>query len=334
VDGFAFDRLARTFAAATSRRSLLGLFTGAAQLSLLITPRAAEETDAAGRRRRRKKPHHHHKRRRRDNRNGQRNGDQKGTKGCVGAGKAKRPGRPCCAGLTEDASGTCGLPPSPPAPPACAASCSGCCTGESCQPGTATTACGRGGVACQTCGADAVCAGGVCTVPACGEGGPCLVFLSSVPTPSGALGGLTGADGFCQNLANVATPTPLPGTYQAWLSDNTGSPSTRFTQSTGPYRLVTGETVAANWTALLSGTLQHAIDVTENRDTGIHVPVWSDTTITGTLADGDDDCSEWMDGVNGFGQFGSSSQTNNHWTDNGRIGCASTSRRLYCFQQQ
>jgi hypothetical protein len=49
----------------------------------------------------------------------------------------------------------------------------------------------------------------------------------------------------------------------AWLSDSTGSSSTRFTRATVPYKLVNGSTVASNWTALTSGTLAHAMDLTE-----------------------------------------------------------------------
>ena len=89
--------------------------------------------------------------------------------------------------------------------------------------------------------------------------GPCRVFVSST-THSGNLGGLSGADTTCQNLANAAG---LPGTYRAWLSDNTQSPSTRFATSTGAYALVNGVTIAASWTDLTDGTLASPITVTE-----------------------------------------------------------------------
>jgi hypothetical protein len=49
---------------------------------------------------------------------------------------------------------------------------------------------------------------------------------------TGALGGLIGADQQCAALAGAAG---LSGTYRAWLSDDTGSPATRFTPSTVPY---------------------------------------------------------------------------------------------------
>ena len=41
----------------------------------------------------------------------------------------------------------------------------------------------------------------------------------------GNIGGLTAADSICQTEADDAG---LPGTYKAWLSDSTASPSSRF----------------------------------------------------------------------------------------------------------
>ena len=87
--------------------------------------------------------------------------------------------------------------------------------------------------------------------PPCGAGGPCRVFLSSA-TYDGNLGGLSGADAKCQGLATAAG---LPGIYKAWLSDGTSAPSTRFVPSSGPYQLVTGTPIAANFTDLTDGTL-------------------------------------------------------------------------------
>ena len=83
----------------------------------------------------------------------------------------------------------------------------------------------------------------------CGEGGPCRVFVTSTEY-GGIIGGLTGADTICQQLAEASN---LSGTYKAWLSDSTDSPSTRFVRSTGPYQLVDGTRIAANWTSLTDG---------------------------------------------------------------------------------
>src|SRR5262249_60032996 len=101
----------------------------------------------------------------------------------------------------------------------------------------------------------AVCAPGTCK----------RVFVSSgVPAPSGKLGGVTAADTFCQTTADGKR---LGGTWKAWISDTTSSPSTRFTQATVPYRLLDGSTIANNWMALVSGTLQHSINIQEDGTT-------------------------------------------------------------------
>src|SRR4051794_29230703 len=71
--------------------------------------------------------------------------------------------------------------------------------------------------------------------PACG-GGTCTVFLYTTLL-SGDFGGLANADGICQVAADDAG---LGGTYKAWLSDNTASPSTRFTRAAQPYVLPNG----------------------------------------------------------------------------------------------
>ena len=91
----------------------------------------------------------------------------------------------------------------------------------------------------------------------CGTGGPCRVFVTAARYSANLGGGLTGADTLCQVEAETAG---LPGAYKAWLADESGGPSTRFRLSSGPYQLVTGETVADNWDDLTDGALRHAID--------------------------------------------------------------------------
>ena len=69
--------------------------------------------------------------------------------------------------------------------------------------------------------------------PACGGDGSCTMFITDNQF-TGDLGGLDGADDKCQGEADGADD--LAGTYRAWLSDFTGSPSTRFeTQAAFPY---------------------------------------------------------------------------------------------------
>jgi hypothetical protein len=53
-------------------------------------------------------------------------------------------------------------------PPACTPdNCDGCCAGDECRPGTATSACGAAGFGCEACDADETCDDGSC-VAACG----------------------------------------------------------------------------------------------------------------------------------------------------------------------
>lgn len=164
--------------------------------------------------------------------------------------------------------------------------------------------------------------------PVCPTGGPCLVFLTSTGH-TGALGGLAGADAICQARATAAG---RPGTYRAWLSDTTGSPSTRFTQSAGPYVLVNGTTIANNWADLTDGTLAAPINVTElGTVVGPPIAVFTGTRPNGT-ADPFDHCQNWTMAAVGAGVGGSVIDTDARWTAFALFGC-SDMRRLYCFQQ-
>jgi cysteine-rich repeat protein len=92
-----------------------------------------------------------------------------------------------------------------------------------------------------------------------------IAFTSST-LHTGDLGGLAGADAICNMLALDAG---LPGTYMAWLSTGVESPATRFTQSTVPYVVPTGNVVAADWASLIDGGLDFALARTE---TGANSP--------------------------------------------------------------
>ena len=206
-----------------------------------------------------------------------------------------------------------------------------------------------------------------CTTPQCGDGitntaageacddnntddgdgcsGDCksrerLVFVTSidfkgdlatdpVDNPN-ALTGLTLADYRCQTLATKAA---LPGTYKAWLSTDTESPSTRFdTTFTGLYRLPTADfpTIAEGWTALTSGTLTHPINADE---TG---KLTEENVFTNTRTDGAwasvDDCGHWSGKGDTPTTIGKSSATDSTWTKIMATGLCSDGRRLYCFQ--
>jgi len=166
--------------------------------------------------------------------------------------------------------------------------------------------------------------------PPCGAGGPCRVFLSSI-TYDGNLGGLSGADAKCQGLAAVAG---LPGIYKAWLSDDTSAPSTRFVPSSGPYRLITGTPIAANFTDLTDGTVLDLIMVTEKGGgTGTTIYAWTNTKSDGTRDSATDHCANWgTNAAASIGDLGSALLSDFRWTKANISSCDSL-RHLYCFQQ-
>jgi hypothetical protein len=167
------------------------------------------------------------------------------------------------------------------------------------------------------------------------------IFVSSVAYHA-TLGGLSGADAKCQSLATAAG---LSGTYKAWLSDDTSSAASRLSHSTGPYALVDGTVVAANWAGLTSGTLQNGISKTESGGSPPQTYLFAcvtNTTLawTGTKADGTNlvssNCSNW-NGLSGGAVLGLPAWTNSAWTDEcempaAAITCEGTAV-LYCIEQ-
>ncbi len=201
------------------------------------------------------------------------------------------------------------------------------------------------------CGdADGRCCNGVCCDGCCranGSCGPCLAFTTS-STHTGALGGLAGADVICQRRAGDL-PTPLPGSYKAWLSIGTGdgeSPSSRFRQSALGYVRTDGVSVADSYADLTDGTINHAILATEDgsllpTDEASFFP-WTNTGADGgEFDDGFNDpldCENWTSESAAFnGRIGMAEPTvtNEGWTERGQsFPCDFEFARLYCFQQE
>lgn len=240
----------------------------------------------------------------------------------------------------------------------------GDCTSDNCVDGfCCDVACGGACESCaaaDTCGTDGTCAPVVagtdpagdcnanqaCFAGACGAGK--LAFVTSA-LYDGALGGLSGADQLCMNHAALGC---LPGTYMAWLSTATESPSTRFTQDNVPYRRVDGTIIANSYADLTDGALTTPLNLDEVGNAGPTANImgcdpdlsWSGTDIDGTPltttptvpnVGPQNRCQEWTvttaDGL--WGRFGA--QTGN-WTDycsgNGGGSCQ-LATALYCFQQ-
>jgi hypothetical protein len=175
------------------------------------------------------------------------------------------------------------------------------------------------------------------------------VFISSV-TFFPDLGGTSGADSQCQNLANGAG---LQGVFRAWLSTSADPAGNRFTHSTLAYAMVDGTVIASNWTELISGAIRHGIDRTEAGNTlpntGItmcHGTPTCSQTFTGTNADGTyldsqgGNCANWTSRVfqpasGGLITFtgGDSTMADRNWTTRAVGFRCDYQARIYCFQQ-
>jgi hypothetical protein len=161
-----------------------------------------------------------------------------------------------------------------------------------------------------------------------------IIFVTSLAF-TGALGGLAGADLRCQALAQQAG---LAGIFMAWLSDTTGSPSTRMSQEGGPFRLTDGTAIAADWADLIDGSHAAPIDRDELGEIsdGVFVcqggEVWTNTTAS-AVTRAADDCSDWT-ATAGTSSAGNVGFADAKWTESecGSITCRSA-LPLYCVQQ-
>jgi hypothetical protein len=173
---------------------------------------------------------------------------------------------------------------------------------------------------------------------------------------NGNLGGLAGADGDCNARAQAAG---LSGTYRAWASDPSGSPSTRFSKTTDDYVLVDGTVVAHGYAGLTSGSLLHGITLNESgqaaaasvgvvfdREGGAEYLddaaasgtsyAWTDTNPDGTFHVDGLACDYWTAGPLQGGEFGTIGATGPAWTVTGYVpsgSCAKVQASLYCFEQ-
>ena len=156
------------------------------------------------------------------------------------------------------------------------------------------------------------------------------VFASSAEYQGFALGGLYGADQRCRMLAAISM---LPNflTYRAWLSDSNTAAADRLVHSRGRYILVNGLVVAQDWDALLSGTLENPINVTEASEVA-GGGAWTGTFPNGQPAFGASFCEDW-DGEDDLqlGGSGVCSQTDAFWSFFEQYDCGSE-LSLYCFE--
>jgi hypothetical protein len=162
------------------------------------------------------------------------------------------------------------------------------------------------------------------------------VFVTSALfTPN--FGGVSGADAHC--LAS-ASAQGLGGRWRAWLSDTTVPASAHVYPAAGGYVLLDGTVVAESFGALLSGTLAHAIDLTELNApiTDGNTEVWTGIDVTGAATSAgfcaDDRGDDWSSSdVNAptplVGHENASDVT---WSAAYLQFCNRTNVRLYCFE--
>lgn len=158
------------------------------------------------------------------------------------------------------------------------------------------------------------------------------VFVSSAEF-DGNLGGVTGADEKCQELADDAA---LGGTWRAWVSTTSSPAKTRFTQSSGPYERLDGKEVAASFAALTSGTLTSPIDMDENKApvTGANIHAWTNTTPAGEAKGNPSSCNDWKTADSSPAAVGAVGSTGPDWTlRTGTEPACATKKRIYCFEQ-
>jgi hypothetical protein len=171
--------------------------------------------------------------------------------------------------------------------------------------------------------------GGTGGIPDAGGGAAAKRVFVTTSTSAGNFGGVSVADGICQQEAVAAA---LNGVYLAWVADSVTSPLTRFTQSQSGYVRVDGVQVAADFASLTDGTLDAPINTTAGGAV-ITGEVWTNVAFSPYTPLGS--CGDWTsaDGTL-YGLTGDASGTDESWTASWIEKCYSTRyARFYCFEQ-
>ena len=152
------------------------------------------------------------------------------------------------------------------------------------------------------------------------------VFLTNAQI-TGNMGGLAGADAFCNARAAAAGRTE---TFKAWLSDGIDSPASRFDAGAIDYLRYDDFVVAFDFSDLTDGTLEAPIDVgPAGNPVGVQIDAWTNVDTAGGTA-GANHCSGWTS-TSGSGAVGQPAATDSNWTAHDTASC-SFPRRLYCFE--
>ncbi|MBI5534789.1 MAG: hypothetical protein HY898_18835 [Deltaproteobacteria bacterium] len=177
----------------------------------------------------------------------------------------------------------------------------------------------------NSCGARSVCVAGACKTAL-------RVFALDIQ-PGGVTGSLIGqstiADANCQSWA---AQNSLQGTWKAWVSTIQGSPGGWSLPANLEFRLVTGDLVAADWSALTSGSLQHAINLDH---TGVPVTtpcIWTGAESTGVGTGYD--CTDFSQSVStDFATTGDPAAMTTAWSNAVTARPCNEKCGMYCFEQ-
>jgi len=155
-----------------------------------------------------------------------------------------------------------------------------------------------------------------------------MVFVSSATVEGRYLGGLAGADSYCQSWA---TSAGYSGTWTALISSSTVSAYDRTSFNWGVLKRPDGVVIANNWADLWDGSIQNPIGVDQNGNA-----VAASYVLTNSLSSGDVKntsssytCNDWTADTQTFS--GSSAVSTSSWLNSGQQVSCSSDRRLYCF---
>jgi len=123
----------------------------------------------------------------------------------------------------------------------------------------------------------------------------------------------------------------------AWLSDSTGTPNMRFTQSTVPYALVNGVEIASSYADLTAPNYPYArveLDASGNYAGAVTDNVFSNTDELGNILSTTNHCSNFTStsGITTIGSFDSDVFWTRNYADN-CDGSVYSGFHLYCFEQ-
>ncbi len=182
------------------------------------------------------------------------------------------------------------------------------------------------------------CSGGECVILPVGT-----IFTSSTRQTAN-LGGIAGADGICQSLANNAG---LSGIWKALISDSSTNAKDRIPDTT--YKRIGGAVIANNKADLFDSSIQNKINLDESSvlhdDIGQGSYVWTGSKPDGTVFTGGyegvtnvTNCDNWTFEQHEYqnrGVAGYIRATDREWIDahlSSNVSYCNNEQRLYCVK--